>query len=303
MAGKFSDCSLNRDEFDSELEANLGAHIYVLVDPCRKKPFYIGKGGGVGQGNDRLLDHFDEARKQDPAGQTDEKIKKIHEIWGRGKEVDWWVQRVKKADNAGEIALQVEAALIQFHNRISPGELTNDQKKFQGIMKLLSKQEVLDLGAKELKREKVPEQFLNIPIMLFNISNGHKERGSYQEALVRAWTISEKYRRLEGAVAIGLVEGISRIAIRVKGWKPWEEEIPNNRYEIIPDDKNPDSLKDLEHKNCYSILKIHENVWKFWRSGAAGASVIFKINKDRKVEFLRGLSKKTEAKKRSAVDE
>ena len=130
MASKYRDCSLNREEFDSELEANLGAHIYVLIDPCENKPFYIGKAGGVGQGNDRLLDHFDEARKQDPAGQTDEKIKKIHEIWERGKEVDWWVHRFEQSDNAGEVALQVEAALIQFHNRFSPGELTNNQRNF-----------------------------------------------------------------------------------------------------------------------------------------------------------------------------
>jgi len=311
MVSKYRDCSLNRDEFDSKQEERLGAHIYFLVDPRGNKPFYIGKAGGSGQGNNRLLSHFDEARKKDPVGLTDEKIKKIHEIWDREEEVDWCVFRCEKADDAGDAALQVETALIQFHVFFRPGELTNKQEKSQRGMRLLSKSDVLALGAEELEPEQFPEKFLNTPIMLFNISKGYEERGNYKEALVRAWKLDSKYRRLEGAIAIGLVEGISHIAIRIKEWKPWEEEIPNNRYEIIPDDKNPDSLKFLEHKNCYSILKNHKNVWDFWRSGAAGASVIFKIHEDqsnktgakkRYIEFLRGLSKKTEVKKRSDVD-
>jgi len=136
--------------------------------------------------------------------------------------------------------------------------------------------------------------------MLFNISNGYKERGSYEKALVRAWKLHSKFRRLEGAIAIGLEEGISRVVLRIKRWVPCAEAKLENRYEFIPDDKDLEPLKFWETKNYSSILT---SVDGFWKRGAAGGPIIFKTNKDGKVEFLRGLSKKTEEKKRSAVGE
>jgi len=303
MPSKYRDCSLNRDVFDQKLENSLGSYVYLLVDPNCNKPFYIGKAGGSGQGNDRLLGHFDEARKQDPSGQTNEKIKKIHEIWDRGEEVDWFVIQCEKVNDAGDVALQVEAALIQFYDTFSAGELTNKQKKFQEGRKLLSKLEVFALGAEELKPEKVSEEFLNIPIMLFNISKGYEERGSYEEALVRAWKIGDKYRRLEGAIAVGLVDGISRIALRIKQWMLCEAKTLKHRYEIIPDHTSQNSLKPLETLNFRSVITLQPSVSGFWQNGAAGGPIIFKINDDRKIKFLRGLGEKTEAESHSGTME
>ena len=65
--------------FDSLVEYNLGSYVYVLVDPKDKIPFYIGKGGASGAGNNRLLHHFEEARESAFSKSNHSKIQKIHE--------------------------------------------------------------------------------------------------------------------------------------------------------------------------------------------------------------------------------
>lgn len=54
-------------EFDNLVTTKLGHYVYLLRDPKDHAPFYVGKGGGkVSDGNERVLDHFKEARRTPP---------------------------------------------------------------------------------------------------------------------------------------------------------------------------------------------------------------------------------------------
>ena len=78
-------------KFDRLVEEKLGSHVYVLTDPTDKttgnQPFYIGKGGGNGKGNNRIVSHFMDARKSFKTGSANPKEQRIHAIWKKGFEV------------------------------------------------------------------------------------------------------------------------------------------------------------------------------------------------------------------------
>ncbi|GAB1411713.1 hypothetical protein MASR1M97_04490 [Candidatus Desulfobacillus denitrificans] len=101
--------NLNEIEFNSIPEdawRKLGCYVYALRDPCDKRVFYIGKGGGTGAGNNRVYDHFIEAEKPARDGS---KLNRIRAIWKSGKKVDWFIVR-RNIDE--QTALQIEGSLI-----------------------------------------------------------------------------------------------------------------------------------------------------------------------------------------------
>lgn len=67
---------------DSE---KLGIFVYALTDD-ENNIFYVGKGGGTGEGNKRPEDHLSDAKKN-PDSES-EKIKRINSIWKKKKMLD-----------------------------------------------------------------------------------------------------------------------------------------------------------------------------------------------------------------------
>lgn len=273
--------SLNAEEgFDAVVEEALGSYVYMLVDPDSKKPFYIGKGGGH-NGNDRVLDHFKEARRQlHNPDKSDKKIQRILEIWKREKEVDWFIYKCDELLTYANLAAEIEGVLLKFTEIASPGLLTNKNHGNSG--RFYRRYEVLSWGAVNFLPSDVPVEFHARPIMLFNIKNAFARTDNKLDALVRSWRINGKYRKLKDCIAIGIVDGISVICAKVEGWKPSSD---SGRYEIVVDgDREIKNIKFWMNKNYKEVI---DQVGS-WRYGMAGGPLIFQVNKDGLLIFLRG---------------
>lgn len=266
--------------FDSLVEHSLGAYVYLLVDPKHNTPFYIGKGGGAGAGNKRLLDHFEEARATAVSHENNSKIQKIHEIWNRGDEVDWFVYQMDKYLQLDQVAEVVESALIDFSNLIHPKMLTNEKRGKYG--KLKTRSEILAQGAQEFSFDPMSENHTNVTIMLFNIKKGYQRDSDLFGALIRAWSLRPDLRAIENAVAIGLIDGVSHIAKPIMGWQKSVRHF--GRFEIIADE-NDEKYSIFQYKNFKNVI---DQVGGFWLRGASGGPVVFQVNAEQELIFLRG---------------
>jgi len=278
--------TLNLDkDFDRLVEENLGAYIYILKYPApNNRPFYIGKGGGNGRGNKRIIDHFTEARKALKNGSGDQKTKTIHNIWSEGKEVDWVIYKCEEVTNVSDVAEIVESALIQYSTLFLSSQLTN--KNRGKADSFLTREQVLGLASKKVTFEHFQSQYIKRPIMLFPIERGFNKTNNYTEALIRSWKISESNRNLSNAVAIGLIDSISYAALSIQEWRVCDQD--TKRYEILPSSEQHEILK---HKNFGQILAPVLNYWKY---GCGGGGIIFEVQEDRNVVFIRGKNKKAE---------
>ena len=266
--------------FDSLVEHNLGSYVYILVDPKDKTPFYIGKGGASGAGNNRLLHHFEEARESEFSKTNHYKIQKIHEIWNRGDEVDWFVYQMDKCLQLDQVAEVVESALIDFSNLFNPKLLTNEKRGKYG--KLKTRSEILAQGAQEFSFDPISENHTDVTIMLFNIKKGYQRERDLFGALIRAWSLRTDLRSIENAVAIGLIDGISHIAKPIMGWQKSIQHV--GRFEIIAD-KNDEKYSIFQYKNFKNVI---DQVGGFWLRGASGGPVVFQVNAEQELKFLRG---------------
>ena len=276
------------NDFDSLVEKSLGAYIYILAEPAQQnspyppKPFYIGKGGADGKGNDRLVDHFVEARKLLDVETSDAKIKKIHTIWNKGEEVDWYILKCVNPDSDSAFAELTESALIQYSNMFLTDQLTNKSKVKSNDFK--NRNEVLASCAKELLFSDLEEKYINRPIFLFNIKKSYKKTKDLEKSLAISWLINDENRQLKGALAVGLIDSISHCALDIKSWCK-SDSGNGDRYEIEP---GIDSNDALLYKNFGGIL---EHVKNFWGYGARGGGVIFKVDHEGRIFFLYGLGK------------
>ena len=266
--------------FDSLVEYNLGSYVYVLVDPKDKIPFYIGKGGASGAGNNRLLHHFEEARERAFSKSNHSKIQKIHEIWSRGEEVDWFIYQFDKCLKLDQIAEVIESALIDFSNLLDPKMLTNEKRGKYG--KLKTRSEILAQGAEEFSFDPISENHTDVTIMLFNIKKGYQTESDLFRALIRAWSLRPDLRSIEHAVAIGLIDGVSHIAKPIMGWQKSGQHV--GRFEIIAD-KNDEKYSSFQYKDFKNVI---DQVGGFWLRGASGGPVVFQVNAEQELIFLRG---------------
>lgn len=268
-------------DFDKLVEEELGAYIYVLKFPAPdNRPFYIGKGGGNGMGNKRIIDHFTEARKALKTGYRDQKTKTIHNIWLEGKEVDWVIYKCNDVTNLSDVAEMVESALIHYSDLFLSYKLTNKNRgKSEGF---LTREQVLGNAAKKVTFEDFLGQYIKRPIMLFPIEKGFNKTNSYNEALIRSWKITEINRNLGNAVAIGLIDSISYTALGIQEWRVCNQD--TKRYEIVPTSEKHEGLR---YKNFSRILAP---VLDYWKWGCGGGGIIFEVQEDGTVLFIRGKS-------------
>lgn len=268
--------------FDELVEQKIGAYIYILIDPrFPQKPFYVGKGGGAGKGNDRLVDHFNEARKHKLNGSTDLKIKTIHDIWSSGLEVDWLVYPCKMANSPSDVAEYVEGCLIQYSNILWPQGLTNKNIGLGG--RFLTKRDIQELSAQSVKLADFDPDLIDRPIMLFPIGKSHLKLGNFDTALRVSWKVSARNRKIKNVVAVGLIGSIAYHVIEVDNWKSVGK--TNDRFEIEGRELVNSPLLNRD------FGKILEHVMGYWKFGCGGGGIIFKVDEIGSVQYLRGKPK------------
>lgn len=131
--------------FDPHINAALRCYVYALRSPDGRI-FYIGKGGGSGDGNQRVFGHFAEAaaglRKGVPPRSDKERV--ILETWKQGLPVNWFILRFGIDESTAD---EVEAALIDTLLLSNNGKLDNIDRGLRTYRGILDAGEVAALGA------------------------------------------------------------------------------------------------------------------------------------------------------------
>lgn len=272
------DTSFNIEpDFNQFLEEQLGQYVYILTDPTENnRPFYVGKGGGNGAGNRRIIEHFEEARKLSLSEKNNPKVRKIHNIWRQGQHVHWYVLKTLNYCEINTIGEEIEGAIIQFANLVNQKLLVNKNRGNSCV--LMSRFEVMALAAEELSIETFPDILIERPIFLFNIAKGFANTGCHRKALVGDWKINHKHRELPKSIAVGLIDQVSYSSLSIEGWKTAKT---HGRFAMIPNATE----NSLVNKNFRAIL---EPVLGYWQYGSGGGAIVFKISKDRQLVYLRG---------------
>lgn len=243
-------------DFDACQTEILKCYVYGLFDPRDGEPFYIGKAGGKdARGNARVLAHFEEART---SKRVSSKVARIREIWDCGEDIVWKILR-SGMDTDAE-AFEVEAALIDTLQACG-FELCNKQGGYDSRqVGLLSSEDVKALAAPEFDPEVCCSELKGRPIFVFNIYKAvgrMKAEGrlpNYRDATIRAWRVGADTRKLRNAIAIGLVDRISRCAVAIEDWKMCEEYTENARWEIIWSELPKQVSDDILNKSFVDIL-------------------------------------------------
>ena len=244
-------CWNNEPDFDFSIEQSLGFYVYALRDPSTKKPFYIGKGGGDGSGNQRILDHFREAKvhRERKTFDPSPKVIKILEIWNAGKSVDWSIIRWGLPDE--KTALHIEASLIDL---VGAESLTNLQKGH-------ASNEFGLLSPAELYRKMAPAVMpaANYPaVLIFSIKNTFKERGLYEAT--RGWWRNTKKFEQSATHAVGVINGVSACVVEIQNWVDGEDE---KRRGFEGKSYIEPGTHELLHKNFNHIINERIGSWQY----------------------------------------
>lgn len=277
--------------FDDLVAKKLGHYVYALFDPETGQPFYVGKGGGrVGLGNRRIFDHFDEACSG--SGKERDKVAKIQEIWKASGDVPWRI--IRSGLGSEQEALLVESALIDMLLEMKT-PLTNKQSGHGSAESgIKSRTELQAWCAPKLDLSSLPVSLMKRPIFFFNIANGVSERRTkysddspklYTEATCQFWNVTAKYRALENAVGVGCINGITRTAVEIEGWK----QVSETRWEIVPRSlaERTQNLNALTFKNVSAIVDHCKGYWQ------RGNFLVIRIDNNTDVAVLRGSRDRT----------
>lgn len=279
-------------EFDGRINEWLGLYVYVLCDQ-NGRPFYVGKGGGNGgQGNTRLLNHFEEARSVSPDDpKRSAKVRKIHEIWEDG-DVRWYILRRHISNTAA--AFEIECAAIDLL-RASGHDLTNGQRgHYSGKLGVIATPE--DLYAQAAKPFALPKEddLCDRPICLFNIGNAAKSNGGdFAEATREAWKVGRQLRDLHQAldpsrrpIAIGLCDGIARSAMIIDHWECADPQVAasKQRWRIVSTQElGAEQVSQLIHRSFRAIVQPTKGYW------GRGNWISFSMDKAGQVTYLHGV--------------
>jgi hypothetical protein len=153
--------------FDEKTYQELKSYVYFLRDPMEKKPFYIGKGGGKGEGSARVFAHVEEAAKN-PKRHT-RKLDKIREIHGRADKKYNAVEHIIVRHGLKEHeAFEIEAALIDFCGNCGI-PLTNEQSGHDPLGNGL-----MTIGEIRGRYEAVPLKEMGDDCIIININKSYK---------------------------------------------------------------------------------------------------------------------------------
>lgn len=197
----------------------LGIYVYVLQDPSTKRIFYVGKGGSTVAGagsNSRVLDHFDEAElwlmQPQPSGVMPDKVRTILNIWRRGEAVNWFVVRHALRDVTE--AFHIESALIDALPLSCNGPLDNVQGGMHANAHgLLSPAGVAAHGAVLVNPQQAYPH-----VLVFPIQTALNANQTAYGAVRGYWLTSLATRNMRPCLAVGLVNGISRVVVEIINW-------------------------------------------------------------------------------------
>lgn len=209
----------NFEDIDPQTEAQLKCYVYVLQDPNSRHIFYVGKGGGQGEGNQRVLDHFREAADwlagRYPGQVMPAKIYSILSIWSRGEAVVWFVVRHGLATSAE--AHHVEAALIDTLPLSPNSSLDNIQGGHHALAHgLLSSSGVMHLNAPPVN----PGQAFP-RVLVFPIQTALEQGRTPYDAVRCCWKTNVDIREAgsdDPYYAVGLSRELSRVVCRIDSW-------------------------------------------------------------------------------------
>jgi hypothetical protein len=266
-------------DFDDNTYAKLQCYVYVLRSPNDKRIFYIGKAGGrASQGNRRVLEHFDEAEEwlRARSSEPTEKVRKIAEIWRDEEPVEWFVVRHGLTE---DVALDVEAALIDTLG-ISANRETSNIVRGHGAHDrgLLSAQDVAAIAATPV----TPNAYKRV--FIFQIQNAASSADSLKDAVEGNWKVIDAHRRVDDhPVAVGLVNGVSRIALQIAGWREFPPDSGTYRFEGVPA-----AAGDLLNKSFVNIIAPALGFLQY-----GGGYVIVEFDGKGQFRFVRGHKDKT----------
>lgn len=210
----------DRIDFDALLRPQLKCYVYVLRDPRDGQVFYVGKAGGSGEGNRRVLDHFDEAEKLLAVHTTTlhgSKHLRIIDIWRAGRAVEWAIARWGLGP---EEARHVEAALIDVMQSlpgqsVGGGALTNMKREWTSLG-WLTPRDVADMAARAV----APQSNYSM-VFVFPIPKSLKRTPppSLYEITREAWTVGLEFRNATAALAVGIADDIARAVFEIHHWE------------------------------------------------------------------------------------
>jgi len=266
-------------DFDDNTRARLQCYVYALRNRRDRRIFYVGKAGGRdSQGNQRVLDHFDEAehwistRDREP----NDKVRQIAQIWRDEEAVEWFIVRHGLTE---DVALDVESALIDALGMSANGDTCNAIRGHGAHARgLLSASDVASIAAPPVYPKACARVFV------FQIQNAVGSAISLQQAVEGDWKVSEALRRVDDRpVAVGIVNGISRIALEVTGWQVYPVGSRTHRFA-----GQPLATDDLLNK---SFVNITAPALGFLQYG--GGYLVVEFDGRGKFRFLRGQRDKT----------
>ena len=277
MYDEFADVqrqNLEKD-FDGKTYVKLQCYVYALRSPSDKRIFYIGKGGGkANQGNQRVLAHFQEAEEwlQTRKSEPSDKVRRIAEVWLNEEPVEWFVVRHGLTE---EVALDVEAALIDTLG-ISGNQETCNIVRGHGAHDrgLLSAHDVAAIAATPV----MPKAYKRV--FVFQIQNAVGSDRSLKDAIEGDWRVTDRQRSVDDKpVAVGLVNGISRIALEVVQWRVSPPDSGTHRF----DGKPATTAQDLLDKSFVNIIAPALGFLQY-----GGGYVIVEFDGAGKFRFIRG---------------
>ncbi|WNJ19088.1 LEM-3-like GIY-YIG domain-containing protein [Pontibacter sp. G13] len=258
----------NRDfrRFDHLQQKILGNYVYALRDPRDHKVFYIGQATQV----NRVFDHFIEAENalNEPAIQASPKVRMILDIWSAGKDVDWFILACGLDKDTNELNA-VESAAINLLTQSQNGPSLNCNA---GLYSTFMDQEmVIAQGAPPIDPTRPLGTVFIFPIQR-QLANGLDPYGATRSA----WSVAQKYRKVDGAMAVGLVDFISKGVFDIDHWQPH-----GARYEFVGKEAD---MPDLLHKNWSKIISLSMGYWQ------RGNYLIVSFDGFGRFKFLRGNS-------------
>lgn len=257
--------------FDLKTQTELMHYVYALRDPRDGKIFYVGEGAG-----DRVFAHFNEAKELlgNDRCVSSSKVSRILEIWREELDVEWFVIRHGMEQN---IACEVEAAIIDAIEESMNGSLLNIVRGKNTSRGILMPEEIKALRAPHV----LPSQ--HIIVFVFPIQNALKSHNEINEnsiynATRGDWRITQQYRDIENAYAVGLTSGFSRGAYKISQWK---ENETGKCYFEASDQNYSEVTTELLGKSWLNIIAVAKGYYQ------RGNHLVVEFN-NYKFKILRG---------------
>lgn len=265
------------DKLLKHAQEKLGLYVYVLVDPNTSNVFYIGKGGGAidGSGNQRVLDHFREARNFLANGTSElptPKIKRILDIWKQGRDVEWWI--VRHGIKNQKVCDEIEAALIDAFS-LGSSNITNSKRGYGSKESgLISAEDVLLFNPPP-----VNPSSNHAVVFLFPINQLIGDRKDLYESTRKYWDVKEEWRTKSNAIAIGINSQTSAAVFEIDKWRR-----SSNKFAFTGMDVTESN--ELARKDFSSVINSVKGYWQ------RGQFLIVEFDGNGRYRFHRGSTDK-----------